>query len=968
MPESTDYDQRTRSVPEEYKKMYRQLFEEELETGLPEHGKWDHEIPLKEGCEPSYQQIYALDEAKLKVLDEYLRENLKKGYIRGSTSPAGHPILFVPKKNGKLRLCVDYRKLNEITIKDRYPLPLIHELKDRFRGARWFTKLDLKGAYNLIRIKAGEEWKTAFRTRYGHYEYLVMPFGLTNAPASFQRMINEVLRQETDNFVVVYLDDIVIYSRTLEDNKRHTHQVLQKLLNAKLLVEPEKSQFHVQEITFLGFVIRPGEIGMEPEKITAVRDWPTPRSVKEVRSFIGFTNFYRTFIKGYGEIASPLYDLTKKNVPFEWADKHEKAFQTLRQRVTESPVLREADPDKPFEVETDASGFAMGAQLGQRDENDKLHPIAFYSAKFHGPELNYPIYDKELLAIINSFKEWRVYLQGAKHQVEVFSDHKNLVHFTNAQSLSGRHARWLMILSEYDFRISYRKGSQNGKADALSRRADYEEEQPIPEEKAFLRWNDNQLELAAAIRMIPDEEWTKKLEKAESQEQTVDYKVRPGRRFLPPGLQEETIRRIHESSLGGHQGISKTLHKVQEIYDGPGLLKSTKTVIENCNLCNKAKTKRHKPYGLLQPLPAPTRPWQSIAWDLITDLPPSRDPISGRMYDSILNIICRLTKEARFLPFSKSHTPEDLAEVFIRHVVSETGMPEEVVSDRGTTFTSRFWQGLMKNIGVKHKLSTAYHPQTDGQTERTNQTLEQYLRCFINLKQDDWAAWLPLAQLAYNTAPTDGTKITPFWANRGLDPFHPDKIRATNNPAALIKADEMRQIHEQLSHELEFVRTRMAHYANKKRLKGPIFTEGEKVYLVRSNIKTTRPNSKLDFKKHGPFKIKEKKSEVVYELELPKGSRLHPRFHVSLLEPAPQHLPIQKEFKTLEEEEYEVEKIIGERTQGDEWQYLVKWKGYDNTENTWEPVGHLKNARLTLERWLKKKDTTNVPRKQPRGS
>ncbi len=212
--------------------MYRQLFEEELETGLPEHGKWDHEIPLKQGCEPSYQQIYALDEAKLKVLDEYLREKPQErihpriDFTRWTSDP------LRAKEEWKAKTVCRLPKLNEITIKDRYPLPLIHELKDRFRGARWFTKLDLKGAYNLIRIKAGEEWKTAFRTRYGHFEYLVMPFGLTNAPASFQRMINEVLRQETDDFVVIYLDDIVIYSRTLEDNKKHTHQVLQKLLNA----------------------------------------------------------------------------------------------------------------------------------------------------------------------------------------------------------------------------------------------------------------------------------------------------------------------------------------------------------------------------------------------------------------------------------------------------------------------------------------------------------------------------------------------------------------------------------------------------------------------------------------------------------------------------------------------------------------------------------------------------------------
>jgi len=243
---------RMKDVPAEYK-CYKKLFQEELETGLPEHNKRDHEIPLKPGTEPKFQKIYPLNEPQLQALREYLDENLRKGYIRPSTSPAGYPILFVPKKNGKLRLCVDYRQLNDITIKNRYPLPLVTELQSRLRKAGWFTALDLKGAYNLIRVKDGEEWKTAFRTVLGHYEYLVMPFGLTNAPASFQSMINDVLREYLDEFVVVYLDDILIYSETLEKHKEHMHKILKKLQDANLLVEPEKCQFHAQEVDYQRF-------------------------------------------------------------------------------------------------------------------------------------------------------------------------------------------------------------------------------------------------------------------------------------------------------------------------------------------------------------------------------------------------------------------------------------------------------------------------------------------------------------------------------------------------------------------------------------------------------------------------------------------------------------------------------------------------------------------------------------------
>ena len=302
---------RMRNVPQIYRK-YKQLYAEELETGLPEHSQWDHGIYLTEGTSTTFQKIYNLSQKELETLRDYINENLRKGYIRPSKSEAGYPVMFVPKKNGKLRLVVDYRRLNSNTIKDRTPLPLISEMRDRLHGKNWFTALDLKGAYNLIRMKEGHEWMTAFRTKFGLFEYLVMPFGLTNAPATFQRMINNVLREYLDIFVVVYLDDILIFSDTLEEHTEHVHKVLQALQDAKLLVEPEKSKFHTQEVDFLGHTIVPGEIRMQKDKIKAVQEWPKPTNVKEVQSFIGFANYYRHFITRIGGYAAPLYNLMKK--------------------------------------------------------------------------------------------------------------------------------------------------------------------------------------------------------------------------------------------------------------------------------------------------------------------------------------------------------------------------------------------------------------------------------------------------------------------------------------------------------------------------------------------------------------------------------------------------------------------------------------------------------------------------------
>ncbi|KAF6527467.1 hypothetical protein HZS61_010511 [Fusarium oxysporum f. sp. conglutinans] len=457
--EEKEQQDRLKNIPEEYR-IYEKLFKEELETKVPQHSRWDHEIWLKTDDLP-FQKIYNLNEKELTTLKEYLETELAKGNIRISTSSAGFPVMFVPKKNGKLRLVVDYRKLNALTIKDRTPLPLITELKDRLQGKQIFTALDLKGAYNLIRIKEGDEWKTAFRTKFGLFEYLVMPFGLTNAPATFQRMINNVLRQYLDVFVVCYLDDILIFSDDEEEHKEHVHKVLKALQDANLLVEPEKSHFHVKEVDFLGHTITPGEIRMERKKISAVADWPKPTTVKEVQSFLGFANYYRRFIKDFSKIANPLTELTKKERKFIWLPEAQDAFEQLRQAILSEPVLVMFDPNKEIELETDSSDFALGGQIGQRDDQGKLHPIAFYSHKLHGPELNYPIYDKEFLAIVNCFKEFRHYLMGSMHQIKVYTDHQNISHFATTQELNRRQLRYAEYLYDQTTTLAHPRQKNN---------------------------------------------------------------------------------------------------------------------------------------------------------------------------------------------------------------------------------------------------------------------------------------------------------------------------------------------------------------------------------------------------------------------------------------------------------------------------------------------------------------------------
>lgn len=358
-------------IPEEFKEFKDMFIEKEGKDALPPHAEWDHVMPLEEGKTPPFGGIYSHSAEDLGTLREYIATSLEKGWIRESNSPAASPVLFVPKPDGSRRLCVDYRALNNITIKDRYPLPLPEEMRDRLQGAKIFTQLDIRNAYQHIRIKEGEEWKTAFRTRYGLYEYCVMPFGLTNAPATFQRRIHNILRRWLDVTCICYLDDILIYSSNEEEHTNHVKTILKALQQAGISLKGTKCHFRKKEVTFLGFIVNTEGTRMDPRKVQTVLDWSIPRNVKDVQSFLGFANFYRRFIKGYSGIATPLTALTKKDQEFKWTTQADKAFQELKQAFTQEPLLLVFDPERAILVETDSSDYAIGAVLSQKGDNNK---------------------------------------------------------------------------------------------------------------------------------------------------------------------------------------------------------------------------------------------------------------------------------------------------------------------------------------------------------------------------------------------------------------------------------------------------------------------------------------------------------------------------------------------------------------------------------------------------------------------
>ena len=1064
---------------------FQDVFSKESAKKLPPLKAGDHAIELMEGKDPPYGPIYNLSTKELEELRSYLDNALENGHIQHSVSPAGAPILFVPKKDGGLRLCVDYRGLNKVTTKNRHPLPLITETLDRLCGAKKFTKLDLKDAYHRIRIKEGDEWKTAFRTRYGHFEYLVMPFGLANAPATFQAYINRALAGLVDVFCVVYLDDILIYSNSEEEHWEHVKQVLSRLRKFELFVNLDKCAFDTKELEFLGYIVSTDGVKMDPGRVTSISEWPQPKTHRDVQVFLGFANFYRRFIYQYSKIAAPLTDLLKgakqgkKTEPLEWSSTAHSAFVELRDVFTRAPLLAHFDPSWRIKVETDASGFGIAAILSQLNPVEGAwHPVAFWSRKMAPAEQNYETHDQELLAIVKCFEQWRHYLEGAQETVEVLSDHDNLRGFMNVKSLNARQRRWVMKLAAVDFEISHRAGSTNP-ADPPSRRPDYQGDNPdafsmLPTLQQKLSLSSRNSSAPVALRAIrdrfehrsnarssgntPPEGDSSGRKYVESSSRTMEPRVRrpadprmvddagiaectqqlprsvakqiaagetayndttepvsltisrlqeedafsqskieeigdepagpwstnnkgvllyKGKLYVPndAAFREELLAKYHDDPLAGHFGVERTLALLQRNYRWPDMKEEINIYVKTCEICQRTKIRRHRPYGKLESLPIPSEPWEEIAMDFITGFPPSTTMYG--VFDSILVVVCRYTKMAVYIPVRKTITAAVLATLFINRIVCKFGMPKGIVTDRGSLFTSNFWSEFCYMLKIKRKLSTAFHPQTDGQTERQNQSLEQYLRAFSNDRQDNWASLLPLAEFAYNNSVHSTTKMTPFFMLYG---YHPKAETIEDDgskgkvPAARERAMQWEEKRKQLVEHWREVQNESGKHYDKKH-KPQEYNVGDWVLLSTKNLRLRRPSRKLSPRYCGPYKVVDVFGKQAYKLQLPEGSRIHPVFHVSLLEPwnGRDNQQVQDTLPELldDEEEYEVESIVGHDTrkqgkQQKEW-YLVRWAGYPPEYDQWMPEDELSNARGAIDDFKK---TNLAPRKRgrpPRG-
>ncbi|KAJ1593931.1 hypothetical protein NDA11_007738 [Ustilago hordei] len=903
------------------------------DKGVKMEVEHDLHLELIEGGKPPQGPLYLKGPKEMSKLRRYLDENLEKGFIRPSKSPAQSPVLFVPKKDGGLRLCVDYRGLNEITVKNRAPLPLIEEQLFLLRKARIYTKLDLRAAYNLIWIAKGDEWKTAFGTQLGLYEYLVMPFGLANAPAHFQSFINDIFRDIIGIYVVVYLDDFLIFSDTEKVHVKHVTEVLTRLRSNRLFAKLLKCEFHTKIVEFLGYIIKPTGIEMDPEKVCTVKEWPMLESIHDIQRFLGFANFYRRFIAHFAHIAKPLTSLVK---PIEWFKKFElpeeaqQAFHKLIQAFTSAGVLQHFDYHLPTRMETNASDFAIAGVLKQEHEG-QWHPVAFYSRKMSSAKKNYEIHDKELLAVVACLTQWRHMLAGLLSQLVILTDHEALKYFKSQRHITGRQARWAILLADFDFILQYRPGDKGGEPDALTRRTDM---QPAGEEQDH---NVRQLLPPRVFRETADHDSTL-VAPMLSMESIASKGLRDLVKIFQPLDQE--LQEIHRK---------KPFKVKDDLWYSGGRLVIPKMIMPG-------RTNNRHSRSAKEPLATPDRPWGSISLDFIEGLPPSKK-YDSKTYDSILVIVNRLTKFAILAPTHKTIMAKQTAVLLYGHMVRLFGYPDHMVSDRGRQFISGAWKAFAEQMGVKHSLSMAYHPQTDGQTERVNQVIEQYLRMYCNYEQDDWVNLLDTAAFVYNNTVHNSIGVSPFFACYGWNPkAHPDipQQLGVNDPGRFEYLMDGKERCKYLQEQIREAQCRSVDQYNRKH-KDIEFKVGDMVYINHQNWKTQRPTPKLDTWFAGPYPVQEWVGCQAYRITLPANLRVHDVFHVSMLEPArTSSLPQRAEQPTIpslpdEDLDFEVEALIDKHSHNGTTEYKVLWRGYSEEAASWEPVENLNCPDLIQE-------------------
>ncbi|KAJ9547488.1 hypothetical protein OSB04_020031 [Centaurea solstitialis] len=894
---------------------YPDVFPDDL-PGIPPERQVEFRIELVPGATPVAKAPYRLAPPEMMELSKQLGELLDKGFIRPSASPWGAPILFVKKKDGSMRMCIDYRELNKLTVKNRYPLPRIDDLFDQLQGAAWFSKIDLRSGYHQLKVREEDVHKTAFRTRYGHFEFVVMPFGLTNAPAAFMDLMNRVCRPMLDRSVIVFIDDILIYSRSKEEHVQHLREVLEVLRKEKLYAKFSKCDFWLQEVQFLGHLVNREGIKVDPAKVEAVMKWETPKTPTEIRSFLGLVGYYRRFIQDFSKIAVPLTKLTRKNEKFVWGAEQEASFDTLRRKLCEAPVLTLPEGVEDLTVYCDASYHGLGCVLMQKGK-----VIAYASRQLKTHEANYPTHDLELAAVVFALKLWRHYLYGVR--CTIYTDHKSLHYFMDQRNLNMRQRRWLEVIKDYDCEILYHPGKANVVADALSRKGS----------NLLLCVPCMRMTVSASliemIRQSQEEAVKKENQRKERIKGHVDQLVadsrglltRYGRVWVPVSCEarQTLLDGAHKSKFSIHPGATKMYRDLRTDYWWPGMKRDVARYVEKCLTCLRVKAEHQRPHGKLQPLEIPEWKWEHVTMDFVTGL-----PTTVRKHDAIWVVVDRLTKSAHFIAIREASSSEVLADIYVREIMARHGVPVTVITDRDVRFTSRFWNRFHEELGTILQL---VRPSTRRRMGRVRGLFGLSRICFGRVCSSLVAARI----LTFRWTPV-------CWGEVGQRELGSTEIVQRTSESVQLIRDRLRT-----------AQSRQKSYADKRR-SDLEFAVGDKVLLKVSPWKGVirfRKRGKLGPRFIGPFIVVARVGKVAYRLDLPPElSQIHNTFHVSQLRKCladeSAHVPLddiqvderlnyaerpvailERKTKALRNKEIGIVKVQWEHRKGSEW--------------TWEP-------------------------------
>ena len=1033
--------------------------------GLPPDRGPDFELHIETGTSPMPRSrpMKRWSQGELDECRKQVAHLLDNGWIRPSRAAHAASVVFARKADGSWRFCQDYRGLNAITQRSVEPLPHVDQLVDETRGARFFTKLDLASAYHQFRIREADQFKTSFRVPGGQFEFRVGAFGLHGMSSLLMRYMHAIFgRPESlfdatgrrrgecrpvrpepmlGRFVQVYMDDILIFSKTKEEHLTHVRMVLETLRHHKLFAKASKCQFCRSSVGFLGHIISEHGVGMDPRKVAAVAQWARPTSCTEVRRFVGLANYYRRFVLRFSNLAAPLTTLCSPRASFRWGPVEQQSFDALKAALTSAPVLRVWDPARPTRLITDASELAVSAILEQPDDAGAFHPVAFESRKLTAPERTYPPHLLELLAVVQALKSLRPYLLD--RSFELHTDNASLTWRMQQRTLSHHQARWLNLLAEYQFRVVHIPGRTNP-ADFLTRQRFASGQDPAPGPGPEDPDSASSLELFSATgttaARLPAEAGSPPSRSSVTPLFVQAGSATSGPLFLhtnfaaaisgalasdpvlgplalaasstpcgivdssgvppPPGaelarafvwrsgllyrrsprgdrlcipadpvLRQKVLQELHATPLGGHFGRDKTLALARRTVWWPALSADLDTFIRTCPTCQRVKAEHGPPAGLLYPLPVPSRRGGAISLDFV-ELPKAR---SG--HDFLQVHIDLLTGRVWLVPTFKTATSADAAANFISSVFRDVGLPDVIVSDRDTRFTSGFWTSLHAALGSSLIFGSPHHHNTTSKVERVNGVLEDVLRSFVGERGDDWPALVPLVEFAINDSASPlGTGYTPFYADRGQ---HPRRPLSPPSDSASSHGEDGAAVAHLMSQVTEEVRALLQERQDARKARLDVhrrdvqFAVGDEVLLDTTH--TPLPSrSLLSPRWMGPFKVVACTAPNTYRLDVPATWRAFNEFNVSRLRryqrrPAwlggdpPEPSPVIGRDGSME---HVVQEILKFRRRAGHPQVLIRWAGHDASGDTWEPLENLTNCEEAIHDFERARGC-NLPRPPP---